>query len=246
MVNPLIRKLENFTRLSGQDKHLLSEFLHEGIRHLGPREDIIREGERPQSVNLVLSGWACRYKYLEDGRRQIIAFLVPGDLCDNNFFLLRQMDHSIGALTPISIAQIPRHRIEEVSLHHPRVAQALSWEALTSMAIQREWTVSLGQRDAQERLAHLLCELYLRLRAVGLTDGTSCELPLRQAELADALGLSTVHVNRTLQELRASQLIMLKGKTLTIPDLNALRSVAQFTPTYLHLEHEGRHLDANE
>ncbi|SHI68880.1 cAMP-binding domain of CRP or a regulatory subunit of cAMP-dependent protein kinases [Roseomonas rosea] len=246
MTSHLIRKLEQFTKLSSKDKHVLDQVSTEGLRQLGAREDIIREGERPQAVNLILSGWACRYKYLEDGRRQIIAFFLPGDLCDNHVFVLREMDHSIGTLTPVTIAQIPRQRIEEVSLHHSRITQALWWESLVNMAIQREWTVSLGQRDASERLAHLLCELFLRLRGVGLTDGDSCELPVKQAELADALGLSTVHVNRTLQELRAAKLIVLKGKMLTIPNLEALQDVAQFSPNYLHLDREGRHLDAND
>lgn len=246
MATHLIRKLEQFTRLSSRDKLVLDQVSTEGLRQLGAREDIIREGERPQVVNLILSGWACRYKYLEDGRRQIIAFFLPGDLCDNHVFVLREMDHSIGTLTPVTVAQIPRPRIEEVSLHHPRITQALWWESLVNMAIQREWTVSLGQRNATERLAHLLCELFLRGRSVGLVEGNSCELPLKQAELADALGLSTVHVNRTLQDLRTAGLIALKGKMLTIPDLNALQTAAQFNANYLHLNREGRHLDANE
>ncbi|MFH5923574.1 Crp/Fnr family transcriptional regulator [Roseomonas xinghualingensis] len=246
MNNPLIRKLEKFTKLSSGEMQVLEQVAAEGLRQLGTREDIIREGDRPQALNLILSGWACRYKHLEDGRRQIMAFFLPGDLCDNHVFVLREMDHSVGTLTPVTFAQIPRRRIDEITLSHPRVTQALWWASLVSTAIQREWTVSLGQRDALERMAHLLCELFVRLRVVGLTEENRCELPLTQAELADAMGLSTVHVNRTLQELRAAKLIILKGRTLTIPDLEALQSAAQFNPNYLHLEHEGQHLDAND
>jgi len=246
MTNPIIRKLEQFTKLSSEERRVLEQVTSEGLRQLGTREDIIREGDKPQALNLILSGWACRYKHLEDGRRQIIAFFLPGDLCDNHVFVLREMDHSVGTLTPVTFAQIPRRRIEEITLSHPRVTQALWWESLVGSAIQREWIVSLGQRDALERMAHLLCELFLRLRAVGLAEENRCELPLTQAELADAMGLSTVHVNRTLQELRAAKLIILKGRTLTIPDLEALQSAAQFNPSYLHLDHEGQHLDAND
>ncbi|MBB5694952.1 Crp/Fnr family transcriptional regulator [Muricoccus pecuniae] len=243
---PLIQKLEQFTRLSSEDKEVLRQMSMEGVRHLDAREDIIREGDRPQSLNLILSGWACRYKHLEDGRRQIISFFLPGDMCDNHVFILRQMDHSVGTLTPVTIAQIPRRRIEEIAGQHPRISQALWWETLVNAAIQREWTVNLGQRDALERIAHLLCELFVRLRGVGLTEGNSCEMPLTQAGLADATGLSVVHVNRTLQELRAAKLIVLRGKSLTIPDLTALQNAALFNPNYLHLDREGRHLDANE
>ncbi|HEY8611289.1 MAG TPA: Crp/Fnr family transcriptional regulator [Roseomonas sp.] len=246
MHNPLINKLEQFTKLSLGDRLVLDQLSIETVRLIGPREDIIREGERPHSLSIVLSGWACRYKYLEDGRRQILSFLLPGDLCDSHVFVLREMDHSIGSLTPMSVAQIPRRRIEEVVLGHPRISQALWWDLLVSTAVQREWTVSLGQRDALERMAHLLCEIFLRMRSIGLANGDSCDLPLTQMELADAMGLSAVHVNRTLQELRAAKLITLKGKTLTIPDLEALQNAAQFNPNYLHLDHEGEHLDANE
>jgi len=129
---------------------------------------------------------------------------------------------------------------------HPRVVQALWWESLVAAATQREWAVSLGQRDATERMAHLFCELFLRLKTVGLTRGNSCDLPLTQPEMGEATGLSAVHVNRTLQELRASGLIVLRDRTLTIPNFEALAEVALFNANYLHLEREGRHLDANE
>jgi len=246
MPSPLIRKLEQFTRLSRDERQMLEQASFEAVRQMGPREDVIREREPPQALNLILSGWACRYKYLEDGRRQIISFLIPGDLCDNPAFVLREMDHSIGTLTPATVAQIARPRIEWAMAQYPRLAQALWWESLVCAAVQREWTVSLGQRDATERLSHLLCEIFLRLRGVGLVEGDACELPVKQAELADALGLSTVHVNRTLQELRAAGLIGLKGKILTVPSLPALMATAGFSPHYLHMDREGRHLDAAE
>ncbi len=218
----------------------------ERVRQVGAREDIIREGERAKDVKLILSGWACRYKSLEDGRRQIIAFFVPGDLCDLNIFILKEMDHSIGTITAVRLAELSRETLDTLTLGHPRITQALWWHTLVTAAIQREWTINLGQRTALERVAHLFCEVFLRLRAVGLTEGQSCELPLTQGELGDATGLSTVHVNRTLQELRGLGQIVLRGKTLTIPDLDLLRTTASFNPNYLHFDREGAHLDAND
>lgn len=246
MGNPLVRRLEQFTRFSAEDRAVLDRAAGGVQRHLGPRTDLIREGDRPDGVNLVLSGWACRYKQLEDGRRQIISFFVPGDLCDYPMYLLREMDHSVGTLTPVTFTQIPRAAMEDLTGRHPRIGRALWWETLVCVAIQREWTVSLGQRDAAERIGHLLCELFLRLRCVGLTRDDSCDLPLTQADLGEAMGLSTVHVNRTLQHLRGAGLIALKGGVLTIPDFRALQDASLFNPNYLHLEREGAQFDASE
>jgi CRP-like cAMP-binding protein len=235
MANPLIRKLEQFTRLSADDQRLLERVTSEHVRRFGPREDILCEGDEPGEIHLILSGWACRSKQLEDGRGAILAFLLPGDLCDSNRFLLGAMDHSVGALTSVTVARIPRPLFEDLMLHHARIAQALWGQVLLDAAIQREWTLNLNQRTAYERLCHLQCELFLRLRAVGLTQGLSCELPITQAKLAEATGLTLVHLNRMLQELRAANLVVLKSKTLTIPNLEALMSAALFNPAYLHL-----------
>ena len=242
----LARKLEQFTRLSPQDKAALLSLARERERRVRARECFVREGDKPEHINLVLSGWICRHKTLEDGRRQIMAFLVPGDLCDLNVFILRAMDHSLSAIAPVTVARISRGALERVMDHHPRVTQALLWEQLVTTAVQREWAVNLGQRSAFERVAHLLCELFVRLRAVGLVEGTSCELQPTQADLAEATGLTMVHVNRMLQELRYQGLITLHGRKLTIPDLAALQEAALFNPNYLHLDREGRQFDANE
>jgi CRP-like cAMP-binding protein len=235
--NPLVRKLENFVRLSPEEKQAL-EKIAQPTRRLGAREDVIRDGDRPRHVNVVLEGWACRYKQLEDGRRQVISIFLPGDLCDPHVFVLRKMDHSLGTLTSVVLAEISEAAIRDIALQYPRVAEALWWEMLVTAAIQREWTVSLGQRLATERLGHLFCELFLRLRAVGLTSETSCEFPITQADLGDAMGLSTVHINRTLKELRAAGLIRLRGRQLTIPDFPALQAASLFDPSYLHYERD--------
>lgn len=242
----LIRKLEQFTKLSGDDKRALEQAASLSVRRLRPREDIIREGDRPRLVNLVLDGWGCRYKVLEDGRRAITAFLVPGDVCDIRVFILKQMDHSIAALSPMAVAQIPSDRVIEISDASPRLSRAFWWTSLVDEATAREWTANLGQRDALARVAHLFCELFIRLRGVGLVNGRSCEFPVTQEQLGEATGISTVHVNRTLQEMREAGLIELRGKTLTVPDLEALKTAAMFNDNYLHLDREGSALDANE
>jgi CRP-like cAMP-binding protein len=245
MAHPFIRKLEQFTRLSADDQRLLERLTWEHVRRIGPREDIVCEGDEPGEIHLILSGWACRSKQLEDGRGAILAFLLPGDLCDLDSFLLRPMDHSVGALTAVTVAGIPRPLFDDLMLHHTRIAQALWGQVLIDAAVQREWTLNLSQRTAYERLCHLLCELFLRLRAVGLTQGTSCELPITQAKLAEATGLTLVHLNRMLQELRAANLVVLKSKTLTIPNLEALMSAALFNPSYLHLDQAERSVNVN-
>ena len=245
-MSSLIRKLEHFVRLSQTDRVILDRAASERVRRFGPRVDITREGDRPKDVHLILSGWACRYKQLEDGRRQVVSFFLPGDLCDLNIFILREMDHSIGTITPVSIADLSRDFFDEMSAGHPRIVTAFWWESLVNAAVQREWTMNLGQRTALERMAHLLCEIFFRLRIAGLTREDSCDFPLTQADLADATGLSKVHVNRTLQELRSAGLIVLKGKMLVVPSLERLMNAGLFNANYLHMDHEGRQLDANE
>lgn len=246
MDNALIRKLGHFTRLSREDKALLTRVSGERVRHLAAREDIAVEGDKPDMMLLVLSGWAARYKFLADGRRQIMALFLPGDICDLNVFVLKQMDHMIGALTSVTLAEITREAYEELMQAGPRLTGALWWDSLVMAAIQREWTMNLGQRSAAERMAHLFCEVFTRLRSVGQTVGNGCELPLTQSDLGDATGLSTVHVNRTLKGLRGANLVEHRGKVLSIPDMVALQVAAHFNPAYLHLDHEGAQLDANE
>jgi CRP-like cAMP-binding protein len=241
----LALRLEAFTRLSSDDKAAIAK-ISKTSRVIAPRRDLIREGEHPKYVHLLLDGWACRYKALPDGRRQVVALFVPGDFCDLNVYVLGQMDHSIGAITRLSVADISREDLDRLTASYPRVTQALWWEALVNAAIQREWTLNVGQRTAYERIAHLLTELFLRLRAVKMTNGISCDFPLTQNDLADATGLTAVHVNRTLQELRRDGLIELERRRLTVPDMQRLMDAAMFNANYLHLDHEGRHLDADQ
>lgn len=241
----LILNLERFVSLSADDLAALERLKQAPLVRVEARNTVIGEGEDPTVVRLMASGWACRFKDLPDGRRQIVGFFLPGDFCDLNVYVLQQMDHSIAALTPINYYAIPPGMLEELVHDRPRVGQALLWHELVSSSIQREWLLNLGQRNAFERLAHLFVELYVRLRVLGLTDDCQCDLPLTQADLADAAGITSVHLNRTLQELRREGLVELRAKRLHILDLERLKQIAMFNPNYLHLEHEGRHLDAS-
>ena len=237
-------KLEAFARLSADDRAALAEATH-NFRYVEPRRDLISEGDKPRFVHLVLDGWACRYKQLPDGKRQIVSLFVPGDFCDINVYILKAMDHSIAAITRLKVAMITPDEMSALTSERPRVTQALWWHELVTAAVQREWTLNLGQRSAYERLAHLLVELDMRLNAVGRAQDGRCDFPLTQNDLADATGLTAVHVNRTLQELRRDGLIELERKQLHILDMERMKDVSMFNANYLHLDHEGRHLDAN-
>jgi CRP-like cAMP-binding protein len=243
--HPLIRRLEEYTELSAEARSALAMLYDKPPRRIGPRYDLIRRGAAPVHVYLISQGWACRYKTLPDGRRQIVDFLIPGDLCELNIYILSRIDHSIGAITALDVIEIPREELEAITEAHPQITRALWWQELVSKSCHREWIVNVGARSAVERVAHLLCELFLRLESIGATDGHSCDFTLTQRDLADATGLTSVHVNRTLQRLREKQLIALAERKLTIPNMTALKSVGQFNPDYLHLERLRRHVSGD-
>jgi CRP-like cAMP-binding protein len=233
MTNLLTRKLEAFGPLPDADKRLLDDVI-QPAQPVGARMDLIREGDAPSHVNLILEGFACRYKTIPDGSRQIMAYLVPGDFCDLHVFILKAMDHTIATLSPCTVVKIPRAQILAL-MERPAIARAFWWAALVDEATLREWLVNIGARPAEQRVAHLLCELLLRLEAVGLTNGDTYELPITQAELADTTGLTSVHVNRVLQRLRRDGLITLKSKNLMIMNVERLKAFSGFNPNYLHL-----------
>jgi len=233
---PVVRRLNSFRKLSDAGVEAIKGSVREKILKAAAGEDLICEGDRPDAVRLFLSGWACRYKALEDGRRQIVSFILPGDSCDAHIYVLAAMDHSIATLTPTVYGELDSVAFERLMAADRSVAEAFHCEALVASAIQREWAINLGRRDALERVAHIICELYERLRVVGLVEGNSFGFPVTQMDLADATGLSTVHLNRTLQELRAKGLITLRDRVLTIPHLQSLAAAAMFNPDYLHLD----------
>ena len=234
MANALTRKLQTFGLLDRQDLDALEQ-LCGNVHDRAAGDDLIREGERPEQVFLLLEGWGFRYKLMPDGARQIMAYLIPGDLCDIHIFVLKAMDHALGLLSPAKVAYIKPDLLLEVMDRHPRLQRALWWATLVDEAVLREWLVNMGQREAYERIAHLLTEMWLRMRAVGLASGDSLSLPLTQRELGDTMGLTPVSVNRALQRLRADGLISLEQKRLTIHDTRGLMRVSGFEPNYLHL-----------
>jgi CRP-like cAMP-binding protein len=238
-------KLQAFTKLSAGDREAL-ERLSKRVRVVEARRDLISEGDAPTHVHLVLQGWGARYKTLPDGKRQIVDIMIPGDFCDLNVYILKRMDHTITALTRMKVAMITPEEMDSLTSGYPRVTQALLWHELVSSATHREWVLNVGQRTAYQRLGHLFAELYIRLRTVGLTHNGGCDFPLTQNDLADATGLTPVHVNRMLQDLRRDGLIELERKHLRIPDLERLMDVSMFNANYLHLNHEGAYLDSNE
>ena len=231
---PLFRLLNCFMPLDQADREALTVLEAGQMLSCDARSDIAREGENPSVVRLLVSGWACRYKDLPDGRRQIVGFFLPGDFCDQNVYILSQLDHSIGALTHVRYYEIAPHQIKDVIDPRPNLLRASLYHELVSSAIHREWLLSIGQRTPVERLAHLFVELYYRLRAVGLATGLTFDFPLTQNHLAEANGVSVVHINRTLQEMRREGLIELSDRQLRIIDLERLKRVSMFNPNYLH------------
>lgn len=205
------------------------------VEDLTSDQDLIREGDNPETVHLILEGFAARYKMTIDGKRQIFAYLIPGDFCDLHVALLKRMDHSIGTLSPCRVATLLPSTIIEITERRPALARALWMTSLVDEATLREWLLNLGQRPARERIAHLFCEMHVRMRAVGLTTDGSFEFPLTQEELGDTTGLSIVHVNRSLKELREAGLVTMRNDRLIIPDVERLKTFAGFDPAYLHL-----------
>ena len=232
--NPLIRKLSHFAPLSESDREVL-DALAAGDDLFPADVDIISEGSVPKSVFLLKEGMAIRYRNMPDGGRQIMTFLIPGDLCDMHVFLLKAMDHSIGTITPVRVAPISRENMMDLFSRRPRISAALWWSSLQEEAMLRERIVSLGRRDARGRVAYLLCELLWRHMAVGLTNGEAFRLPLTQVELGDTLGLTAVHVNRILKEFRKLELIAMEDRVLNLLDVQGLQDRAGFNNDYLHL-----------
>lgn len=235
----LIRKLEATGPLTAQEKDIIQRLTLRVVM-LSAHQDIAHQGDAPSECGLVLEGWAFRYKILGRGQRQIVSFHVPGDLVDLHVLELGVLDYSVGVISSARVAYIPFHEIRAMVQGEPRIAASLWRDTLVDGAIFREWLSGVGRRSASERIAHMICELYVKLEAVGLARHGSFDLPVTQAEIGDALGLSTVHVNRSLQELRRSGLIASKGSRWDIPDFEALKHVGDFDPGYLHLRPHGR------
>ncbi|WP_404712252.1 Crp/Fnr family transcriptional regulator [Sphingomonas sp. MMS24-J13] len=198
------------------------------------RRDLIREGDRPGPVFVILEGWAHRYKILPNGTRQVLAFLMPGDSCDLHIGLLAEMDHGIQTIGPALVATIDRAEMDTIMETRPAVARAMYVGQLIDEGTMRAWITSMGRRQSIERVAHLMCKLYARATNIGLASGTDLELPISQLLLADALGMTPVHINRVLRKLRESGAMTLNRGSLVISDPATLVRIAGFDENYLH------------
>ena len=232
MESPVITKLARFKHLQDNDRQALSRIT--GLqRTVAAHTDIIPSGERAAGVRFVMQGYACQYTVLPDGRRQILALLLPGDECSAHLSVSAYAEYRLCALTEVVVSEAPTQAVLPLVEQHPAIAEALSRSKQVYEATLHERITSLGRRTARERVAHLLCEIFVRSEAIGRTTGLQCVLPLSQADIADVLGLSLVHTNRSLQGLRADRLVRLESRLLTILDLPRLQATAQFTPGYL-------------
>ena len=228
--------------LSDAAKQVLAD-LRMQVVDIKTDQDIVREGDRPTRSCLILEGFAISFKMTGDGKRQISAYHLPGDIPDLQSLHLTVIDNSLATITPCKVGFIQHEALHDLCERHPDIASALWRWTLIGAAIYREWVTNVGRRDARARIAHLLCETLVRMRAVGLAEDHGCEVALTQNELADATGVSTVHVNRTLQELRAKRLISLESGRFNALDWEGLKQAGDFDPTYLHLR-EGQALAA--
>ncbi len=241
MVSAVVAKLLRGNTLPQADCDLLHTIVGAG-RRLPPGSELINQGDAAEFVHIVLEGLAYRYKLLPNGKRQIIGYLVPGDFCDLYTFVLERMDHSIAARNECVVVRLKEADIAML-MERPALTRALWWSSLVDEAILREWLLNIGRREPDRRVAHIVCELFVRLQAVGHASGNSFQLPVTQSELADTVGLTTVSVNRALQTMRRANLITQTGRVITIPDIPALTAFAGFDPAYLHFKAAGQGLE---
>lgn len=231
-------KLQSVAGLAGQDLDALSNVAL-SIRVIPAGQDIVRAGDVPFASFVLLDGFAVRYKTLLNGKRQILSFHPGGDIPNLQDLHLDVVQHSIAALSPLMAGFVRHHDLRRLSLHHPRIAALLWQKTSIEAAICREWLIRLGHSDAPLRIAHFLCEIYARLEALGLAESWTVRLPFKQVQIGEALGLTAVHVNRTLAKFKANGLLLLSRGQLTILDWDRLRTVADFDPSYLHLDRIG-------
>lgn len=222
-------------KLTKEEKQILADSARK-TDTIQKGRDIITQGQRPNEMHLIVEGWACRYKLVEHGEYHITAFLIPGDICDIHTTVLERMDHSIRAVTPVTVIKFPSIEISRILSRHPRLAGALAWTTLVDEAILREWLVNAGTRPADKRLMHIFCEILLRSHIAGLTQDNSFEFPLTQIELGESLGFTDVHISRVLGKLQQEGLVYLANKRITLPDWERAKSFADFDPIYLHCQ----------
>src|SRR3990170_1065295 len=231
----MVRKLSYWRDLSEADReaiHTLPFF----VRELTAGQHLVWDGDKPQYSTLLLSGFAYRHKVAGNGGRQIMSIHMKGDIVDLQNSLLGLADHNVQMLTSGAVALIPVAAVQQLAFEHPNVGRAMWYETLVDGSIFREWLLNVGRRDARTRIGHLLCEFAIRMETAELGKQDEYELPITQEQLADAVALTPVHVNRTLMALEADGLIRRNKRVIHITDWKQMAKIADFQPRYLHLD----------
>jgi CRP-like cAMP-binding protein len=236
MISVHLKKLRHRVEISSEEEQAIRNAVTE-LRDVRADDLIIRSGQELNSSLILLNGWAARTKDLPSGERQVTELHVVGDFLDLHGYTLKCLDHDVLALTDAKLAVVPHRELGQMIERFPRLARAFWFSTNVHAAITRELALSLGQRTAQARMAHLFCELRYRLNVVDRTKTDGYELPLTQRELSECLGLTVVHVNRTLQTLRGKQLVEFENRQVRILDRGGLEGLAEFDPSYLYLDH---------
>ena len=239
MIEAHLKKLRARDDISTEEEEALRTMVSQVV-DVPQDRTVIRHGEDLPHSTLLVSGWLARVKDLPGGERQITELHVAGDFADLHAFTLKCLDHDVISLARCRLALVPHQRLKDITENLPHLTRVLWLMTNVDASIQREWTLSLGQRQAISRMAQLFCELNVRLGVIGLSQNDSYDFPLTQVELGQALGLTSVHVNRTLQELRRRELIDLEGGRLRIRDLQGLKEIAEFDPAYLYMDKRPR------
>jgi CRP-like cAMP-binding protein len=239
----MVQRLERRSPLGPDDREALLALPHQ-IKRLPAGAHLVRDGEVPEYCTLLLAGFAYRYKLTGEGGRQIISFHCAAEFLDTQNSFLGVADHSVQMLTEGELALMPQGVLQELALTRPGIGRALWIDTLIDASIFREWVVNVGRRDSRARVSHLLCEFSLRLEAAGLASDHCYELPMTQEQLADAVGLTSVHVNRVLKQLGEEGLIRRDRRSITILDWKRMREVGDFNERYLHHDAMGAREEA--
>jgi CRP-like cAMP-binding protein len=235
MISVHLKKLRRRIAISSDEERAIRDSVTE-TRRVPADQFLVRSGQELNSSIILLDGWMARSKDLAGGERQVTELHVAGDFADLHGFTLKRLDHDLVTLSECTVGVVPHDRLQEITERHPRLGRIYWFWANVDAAITRELALSLGQRSAMSRMAHLFCELYMRLDAVGLARDDGFAFPLTQRELSECLGLTVVHANRTIQELRRRGLVELGNRNLTILDRRGLEGIAEFDPAYLYLD----------
>ncbi|MDQ8756823.1 Crp/Fnr family transcriptional regulator [Sphingosinicella sp. LHD-64] len=235
MIDYLLRKLRARDEIADLEELALGRLAGE-IRDYPADKTVIQEGEPLDFSSLLLEGMMCRYKDLRDGGRQISAIHVPGDFLDLHSFTLKRLDHNVMAMTRCKVVLVPHERLKAMTEEEPHLTRLFWFSTNLDAAMHREWELSLGRRSAIARVAHLFCELQARLEIVGLAEEAGYDFKFTQTEIAECVGLTSVHVNRVLRQLRERRLVEFRGGRVTMLDRAGLERIAEFRPAYLYLD----------